>query len=705
MGILSTIGSVAAKALLNKWVEKIWKAIAPTVAKATKGAKPLIWQISPIAKEDNQINLQWGGTAPEAYNSQFNEINLQKENTKDYLLSEDYRSQQSEKLYKDKTWNSLFWLTNDNFDQSTEKFVANLDKNKWLTWISRKLAEESNQKDDAIAEITKYKDLLKEYKSPNSVIKEVLKRTVWAKKYEEFDNSIYKDEQKISSIENEDMSTVARDYSWDTSVTRKVYWSAFFSSFLSEFDKSEIKSFNRATDYLATKWKVDESWVALFAWELIWDLPIYAVASAVGLAAAWEWLIVAWAAANSPRIVKAWFNVAKLQQTSPYIYAATFDSAFSTAAEYWMKKSQWIEYGTDDAFRSLVLWAIMPKVMWEIGEGVVKTYKYWKDTVWNFLKPADIKTLEKILADGQTTWQTLKQSIDSNSDIKLSDWRTLWEAMASVEKRTSSKEFLPEDVQLDFSKWNVSVSSLAAKRIKTFTDGVNDSIDRWLKDSDEMALALKDVIVQLKLKQSINSDDVAKIISEAKASHNISVTEKEIIASSDDAVSEALHTSTFDIGKFKKAKTLQEIAEAFDWRIPISKKDIADARVNIDVHNLNSPNDVKLLAESQWVKFDIDKAISKDNILNTAYLHSIVNDVESSLIGFTKYANKIQKEFRAKAKAEGKDIKEFGRLKLSPKEIGNEWKAIVGRLTSQVKEMFNQLKSASTDRRSKCYYS
>lgn len=696
MGILSTIGSVAANALLTKWVQKVATKVAKAIPKPTVPATYNNVSI-PTIKETQPVDSTMGWTLmANDYSNDFSLINQEKESAK---KSMDYAAYRSEEIYQKETWTSLFNTTTE--DELVKGWIAIANRwasTKWMPSPVKKLVDLNAFSNDAVEEVKKYKTTLQEFNSPNNRIEATLKKSLWDEKYNDFKNSLNMEENYVKAIRfDDDLKEEAQTK--QVTFTRSLYNWLALDWIIDKATGGQLRAYNKAADYLNETWEIDENDLVKMAWQLVGDAPVYAAASLFGAAAAGEWLVSVGVASNSARTTQVGMNILKMQKTSPYLYAATFDSAFSTAAEYGVKKMSWLDYTAEDGLRSVVLGAVMPKAIGVVADAVGGAIKSAKWAISSMLKSSDLNTIESLIKQGSETNMTLKDIIESNSDIKMSNWKTLWEIISEVPKTNIGTKYNETDVALEFSKGNTSISSLAWKRIKSFIDWANKSIKNEAWDASEKTLAVQDLISKLKLKQSVNEGDVLLAIKEVETTHWVKIEWDDFVRTSDDSISELLHTSTFDLNKFKSSNDIKEVVESFTWKKPITVDEIDTARINIDSNNMKWPEEVEKLASTLWVKFDMDKAIDKVWLVNRDYLHKILNDIESSVNGYSKFSNKMQKSFTDKVKAEMKNIRlvwKNSKKWFGTTNVGWEAAKVIKDLGDEVKVMMGKLRKAAT---------
>lgn len=721
MWILSTLGSVAAKAVWTKVIEKVaTKVAARPILRSKRKSEvfsefawtnidaPSVSEVMPNTFSKDKISssplTQWA-VAKNDYQTQSDEYSSAQE-LKTEILNKDLEAREANKLYRSETWENLFNINKPSIDNediiaSANKLLDKQQKLKSTTANVRSVVQSQENKNNAINEVTSLMKDIENYKSPNSTIKNTLKKVVWKEKFEEFDNEIQRTNMYLWALRSDEQ--LRKDIpTWARSISS---WLAF-DKLADWYTWWDLRNLNQAADYLNETWELQESQVARTVGQIIWDAPVYYVASVAWLSVAWEGMVSLWVASNSSKLVKSWMGVLKLKSTNPYLYEATFDSAFGTATEYGVRKMSWYDYTLEDWLRSAVLGAVMPKVVWGVAEWVENTIKYWARATSSLLKPKDFTKLDKIIEAWKKSQESLKETLENNRWVTFSDWTTLWDVLDAQAKNTS-KEFTEIDAQLHFSKNWVAVSNLASKKIKQFIDANNKEIEKWAKDSSERALAIQDFVGKINLLKSVNSDDVSKLISEIKASHNIVVDWKKIIETSDDVINDLLHTPTFQLQWVKKASTISEITEAFKKQKVVTVDDVNKTRLMIDTDNTKSIESIEKLAKARWIKFDVDKAVDKVWLTDKNYLNSVVDEIESDVIGYAEYSKKIANKVKDDITAEKKNLATIGKTKnsnilnFSTKDVAREAWKVLDDLNASVRKLVKELDIATNQKAKK----
>lgn len=683
MSLLWTIASVA----IPKAAKALIKPVATKVA--AKVIKPTITPNVP------QVEKTWGWQLATTPYTQFSESERQLEawasQIKKEAVNKNYSTFAAEDVFQKSKSNVMDFLSNKKeeslFDSTEDKPLEEIVKwvkarsNMTFQWqLTSKLQEDVTDKQK---EIESYKKNISEYKTPWNKIEENLKKQIGEKKYNEFKDSLNLWEFYATAIEWDDelKSTIP-------TFTRSLYKWMAFDKLTDLATWGNQRSINSALDYLQAKWVTEESKTKQFLWQLIGDAPVYLAASELGAAAVGEGLFALGAYANSTKAAQAGMNIIKMQKSNPYLYAATFDSAFGTASEYGIKKATWVDYSVEDGLRSLVLGAVMPKVIGEVASWVSSTVKYGASILESKLKPKDFTTIDWIIKEAIDNWDTtLIQTFQSKSDVKLSDGTTVGDLVESL--KWMNKDSSPIDASLSFANKWVALSTRAAKRIDEYVKEINRITDDG--GSETHAITWQEVMNKLSESKVHTEESVVKVMNEIEAKNNIKIKKTNIPVTTDDILSEALHSSEFSLTKLKNAKSPEEALEAFKWQPVISTSQIEELRMKINTSNITWAREVAELAGRKWVKFDIDNATDEFGIVNRTYLQAKLDEVESAVIGYTKFQNKLTKELKEKVSSIYSNIKSWARFDAiwigkeaarSIKEISNDIQVLKWRLAS-----------------------
>jgi len=698
MWILSTIGSIAtkkvAKAIVKEWVKKV----APLLT-ATKVINPTAPKVRVKDIPITQAPLTQGGVTmdnPYAdYGDSLNTLEKETSSAKASALLNDYKSFSANEEYK----KSQQWVlgslspkkTKDLFevDKPMENNFVDVDKIKKQSKVPLRaqLQEKLTTKiDESINSIARYKSAIKEYKTPWNRIEQNLKKQLWEEKYNKFKENVDMESTYVTALrEDEELRNTVPTF------TRSLYKGLMFDYALDKITWGNVRALNKAADFLNDTWEMDENNLTMFAGQLIGDAPVYLAASMMGTAATWEWLIKLWLASKSKELLKAWMGIANMQKNSPYLYAATFDSAFSTAAEYWVKKATWVDFTAEDGIRSLILWAIVPKAIGEITDATARSVKYGADVIWGMIKPKDFKVLDNVIKEGLENGETsIKNILEQNSTIKLSNWKTIGDVLENIPSVKLDNNFNWIDVSVSLANKGVSVSTMAAKRIASFVKSVNKTID----DGNNDAATLVDDLLLKVWETNVHDDaSIKSIISEIETKSWVKVEIDKIDTTTDDVLSEVIHSPTFDIEKFKTSTSVEDIYSSFRAKWKTSQDEILDARASIEVMNRWAAKRVEELAKREWVDFDWNKAVDNWKT-DKEYLYKVMDSVESSTIWYNSFSKKLLSEFREKAKSIKSNLTSATRADAIG--LWKEAQSNVDTLTRDVKVLTNRLKTAAT---------
>ena len=359
------------------------------------------------------------------------------------------------------------------------------------------------------------------------------------------------------------------------------------------------------------------------------------------LVGAWVyWGIWIWAEAAAVR----WMfgkTISSIAKESPYLYTATFDSAFTTAVDYWVTKSMGGDYSLSDVGNSLILGAVIPWAIKGIGKLSGKVTR------------KDIKEISSIVEKETSLWKQENEVLDEIQDYKLDSWVTLKEILENSSKWVHKID--SNIVRSSLAKEGIAVSNKAAKRIADAFNELNSKIKwedetlwgYWELWNDGKIITWKQAILNKLYENKVVTE---KEVDEAISLSGLSV-EKRLLDDIDDDVEEVIMKTDM-----KDLSSIDSIEKSITWEKVITHDEIDELRFK-NTSWILSKKDVEKLSLDYDVKIDSKKAFGEDYLLrenpkvNNEYITTILDEIEAKKSGYSKARDRILKDFNTWFKA------------------------------------------------------
>ncbi len=643
----------------------------------------------------------------------------------------------NEKAFRPELLSELYWAKSDEKQLVDSNFETRKAKEedfslfKNTSWLNL----ESTLGDIRLSRMKAANDVNDFLSNPNSTVRKAFEKNLGSEKLDEYNASIGKYrytkewikawgkileevnlERGIRWIRQMGIINAALDYTWSD-----------YSAYLAAIEDAQkegatwvINDWTTPTANLLWTWLMYWLWGAWVSKLLTtWLMEAWL---ALQWARAWAtWFSEIWTVLNSPvlgaatnmqkfgsSLSKVWLKIDMMETSAPTLFAATVDNAFTTAIDYGAQISMGKKISYSDFTNDIIIGAATPVVLKWALSWIWKWLEFTKSWA-RWVTPRDISNLEKAIQnDMKVNWSTDAQSamVNLEDSFKFSDNKTLWEKIAEYKaaaKNNPDAEVTYEQVMAEMAaKW-VSISKGWAKRVAKSINQLNGKL-KWdiewarigeMSADDNIQMTKKSVMQKLTQEQIVDSNKADDILSTTHKENWVEYKSTKVDEA--DKLDDLMHNPEFSPTKLDNANTIDEVAKAVDWKATkTTRAEIKEARENIDNNQNKWPEDVKVLAEKEWVPFSDDSAFDKVWLTNKEYLHKVLDDIEYSVIWFTKYATKVRKNFNERVKSEAKNLKTFWRyvkkLWMNPIELWNEWASALKWLMDELTQVTEKLK-------------